>query len=174
MAAPNYIPVSWTILKTVIANKMLDLQYIFDGRQYTLVTLDNGLAIGCVIDADPSDTTDRDDFLANYAPSANKPIFFNARFRTTHRNMTGNASASVKASPGILHGISINNNATGGTLTIYDNTTNTGTIILTLRSGGALSGLPSGFIGPIGAEATVGIYAVTAGSGSNDFTIYYR
>jgi hypothetical protein len=76
-------------------------------------------------------------------------------FRNSYRNITGNSTVTVKSSGGTLHGIMVNNNSTGGTITIYDNTAGSGTVIAVLQvgtpSGGLLSssGTPtSAFLGP--------------------------
>lgn len=98
-----------------------------------------------------------------------------------YRNITGNATTVVKPVPGRLNSIVINKNWTGGTVTIYDNTSATGTIIGTIDvgtpSGGLLSS--SGIPGPVtinflNIETTTGLTIVTSGSTSNNITVIYR
>lgn len=105
----------------------------------------------------------------------------NINFRNKFRNLTGNATTTVKSGSGTLSGVLINNNTTGGTITIYDNTAASGTLIGTFTvgspSGGLLSssGQPSPFsTGPLGLEFATGLTIVTAGSASNNVTILYR
>lgn len=102
-------------------------------------------------------------------------------FRNTYRNLTGNATTTVKSSSGTLHGICINDNSTGGSIVVYDNTSATGAKIGTFQigtpSGGLLStaGTPvSSFLGPLGCEFTTGLTIVTSGSSSNNITIFYQ
>jgi hypothetical protein len=102
-------------------------------------------------------------------------------FRNSYKNITGNSNTTVKSSAGTLHGIIVNNNSTGGTITIYDNTTNSSPIIATMQvgtpSGGLLSsaGTPtSAFIGPLGLEFLTGLTIVTSGSTSNNITVLYQ
>jgi hypothetical protein len=103
------------------------------------------------------------------------------QFRNSFRNITGNGTTTVKSGAGRLHGISINNNYTNGTIAVYDNTAASGTLIGTFQvaspSGGLLSssGIPSPvFVGPLGAEFSTGLTVVTAGSSNNNITVYYK
>lgn len=98
----------------------------------------------------------------------------------SYRNLTGNATTTVKSGAGTLHLITINNNTTGGTITIYDNTAGSGTKIATIQvgspSGGLLSSSGNPGIGSSGVVDTIfstGLTVVTAGSGNNDVTIFY-
>lgn len=102
-------------------------------------------------------------------------------FRNSYRNITGNGTTTVKSGSGTLHGIVINNNGTGGTITVYDNTAGSGTVMFTFTigspSGGLLSssGVPGPiFIGPLGAEYATGLTIVTAGSSNNNITAVYQ
>jgi hypothetical protein len=97
-------------------------------------------------------------------------------FRNSYRNITGNATTTVKSGSGTLHGIMVNNNNTGGTVTIYDNTAGSGTKIATIALlGGLLGGTGSTvFLGTLGLEFTTGLTIVTAGSASNDVTAIYQ
>lgn len=101
--------------------------------------------------------------------------------RNKYQNITGNKNVTVKSGSGTLHGIIINNNSTGGTVTIFDNTTNSGTKIGTYTIGTPTGGLLSStgqegpeFVGPLGLEFTTGLTIVTAGSTSNDITAVYQ
>lgn len=94
---------------------------------------------------------------------------------------TSNGTTTVKSGTGMLHGIIIGNNGSGGQITIYDNTAGSGTVIMDLDvgtpSGGLLSssGQPSPvFLGPLSIRFTTGLTVVRAGSTSNDVTILYR
>jgi hypothetical protein len=102
-------------------------------------------------------------------------------FRNNYTNITGNSTITIKSSSGTLHGILINNNSTGGTVTIYDSTSASGTTIASLQigtsTGGTLSltGTPtSTFLGPLGLEFVNGLTVVSAGSTSNNITFIYQ
>lgn len=102
-------------------------------------------------------------------------------YRNLYNNIVGNTTVVVKSSAGTLHGIMINRNWTGGTITIYDNTAGSGTKIATIDigspSGGLLSsnGIPGATtLGPLGLEFTTGLTVVTSGSSSNNITILYQ
>lgn len=102
----------------------------------------------------------------------------------TYLNLTGNATTTVKSGVGRLHSVGINNNATGGTVTIYDSTAASGTIMMTLSigtpAGGLLStaGVPPpllmGPYGPSGLPFSNGLTVVTTGSLANNITVYYQ
>lgn len=49
-----------------------------------------------------------------------------------YKNITGDATAAIKSGGGILHNITLNNPVATETITIYDNTTNSGTKIGTI------------------------------------------
>lgn len=96
-------------------------------------------------------------------------------------NITGNATTVVKQSPGVLGQLIINNNTTGGTITIYDNTAGSGTKISTMQvgspSGGLLTstGLPGPIaMAPLSIGFKTGLTVVTAGSANNDITVIYK
>lgn len=102
-------------------------------------------------------------------------------FRNSFSRVTGNTTSTVKSGAGVLHGIIIGNNGTGGTITIYDNTAGSGTVIMQLDvgtpSGGLLSssGQPTPiFLGPLGTVFATGLTVVTSGSSSNDITVVYQ
>lgn len=103
------------------------------------------------------------------------------RFYNNYYRITGNSTITVKNTSGILNSILIGNNGTGGVITIYDNTSGSGTIIMQLNlatpSGGLLSasGYPNPIlIGPFGIDFMNGLTVVTAGSSNNDITILYE
>lgn len=99
------------------------------------------------------------------------------QFRNKFLNIAGNATTTVKSGAGRLHGISINNNTTNGTITVYDNTAGSGTKIFTFavgNGGGLITGVGPSFIGPLGAEFATGLTIVTAGSANNDITAFYQ
>lgn len=98
-------------------------------------------------------------------------------YRNTYTRITGNTTKVVKQSSGTLHGIVISDNNTGGTVSIYDNTSATGTPVFIFQIGTASGGLLSQngiqgptFIGPLGMEFSTGLTIVTAGSTNNDIT----
>ncbi len=103
------------------------------------------------------------------------------QFRNRYSHLTGNATTTVKSGSGRLHGIMINRNWTGGTITVYDNTAGSGTKIAAIDvgtpSGGLLSttGTPGPVnLGPLGLEFSTGLTIVTSGSSSNDITVLYQ
>lgn len=101
-----------------------------------------------------------------------------------YSHITGNSTTTAKSGVGRLHSISINNNTTGGLIKIYDNTSGSGTLIMTLTigtpSGGLLSssGQPGpvlmGPLAPNGLTFNTGLTIVTSGSTSNDITVIYQ
>jgi hypothetical protein len=98
-----------------------------------------------------------------------------------YKNVSGNGTTVVKATGGVLVAVIINNNATGGTVTVYDSITGSGTVIFGILvgspSGGLLStsGLPGPFTtGPLDLEFYNGLTVVTAGSNNNNVTLVYR
>jgi hypothetical protein len=100
---------------------------------------------------------------------------------SSFQNLTGNVTTTLKSGSGVLKGILINNNTTGGTLTLYDNTSASGTKIATMTigtpSGGLLSGNGQGgpfLVDGLNIEFKNGLTVVTAGSTSNDITVLYR
>ena len=50
-----------------------------------------------------------------------------------YSNLSANATTTIKSGSGIFHGVTINNVGAGGnTLTVYDNTAGSGTVIATI------------------------------------------
>jgi hypothetical protein len=108
-------------------------------------------------------------------------IFLLSCFPTpNYQNLTGNGTTTIKSGPGILSSIIINNANTGGTITVYDNTSASGTVIANLQIGTPVGGLLSttGLVNPImlsnlNTMFSNGLTVVTSGSNNNNITIYY-
>lgn len=83
-------------------------------------------------------------------------------------NIKTNATTVVKASPGTLFSIVINNPGSGWTVQIFDNTSATGTLIGTATSLSALSG-PLNY----NLTTTTGLTIVTAGTTPGDITVVW-
>lgn len=167
----------WSDFKTRINAGIAFRAVSVSGVYYLAATMDI-FEFDCQILQDGG--SDQTDYENNYASlAANFSI--SPLAPGSYRNITGNSTVEVKSSAGVIMGIMINNNSTGGTITIYDNTAASGTKIGTLQigtpSGGLLStsGITgtSGFIA-INTKFTTGLTVVTAGSTSNDVTIIYR
>lgn len=168
---------TWTALKAIATNKQLGLNYSeFDDR-YEIFSNEGFLVwIATVTKDGGADVTD---FEGVYKALSNKPTFLLGQFRNKFRNMTGNSTVTVKSGGGVIRGIGINNNNTGGEITIYDNTAASGTKIATIQigtpSGGLLSsnGQQSPNYVTMIAEFTTGLTVVTTSSSNNDITVYY-
>lgn len=91
--------------------------------------------------------------------------------RWTYRNITGNATTTIKSGAGTLHAFCMNNQPTGGTATVFDNTAGSGTVIATLTN---VTGNSAFCSGPLDAEFTTGLTVTTAGAGTNNLTFYYQ
>lgn len=96
-------------------------------------------------------------------------------------NISGNSTTTVKSGSGILHAVIVGDNNTGGTVVIYDNTSNSGTVIMSLQLGSPSGGLLSsaGQSGPVYLNAlnlgfSMGITVVTSGSSDNNITLIYQ
>jgi hypothetical protein len=87
---------------------------------------------------------------------------------TQYRNISTNASTQVKTGPGVLHLVAVNNIGTAETLTIFDNTSCTGTTIAALS---AVSGPES-----IGYDVQffTGLCVTSAGTTAGNFTISFQ
>ncbi len=168
---------SWSAFKVLAVAKQLGLQYAEYIDHYEIVISDGVIiwSIGLLRDGG-ADVTD---FENNYKAISNRPSFFHGQFRNRYLNITGNDTEVVKSGSGVLRGISINNNNTGGEITIYDNTAASGTKIATIKvatpSGGLLSssGLQGANFLSFTAEFTTGLTVVTSGSSDNDITVLY-
>lgn len=54
--------------------------------------------------------------------------------QTNYKNITTATTTTVKSSAGLIHNLCINNPGSGGTITIYDSTTGSGTTIGTVTA----------------------------------------
>lgn len=66
--------VNWTNLKSFVTSRSLSIQWIEDSSKYYLKAFDGAFSLDCELSKSPSDTTDLDDFEANFKPYGNKPI----------------------------------------------------------------------------------------------------
>lgn len=168
---------SWTSFKVLAGTKQLGFQYIEFSTRYDIYINEGVLVWKCMLQKDQG--TDVTDFETTYKSLSNKPSFLLGQFRNKYRNITGNTTVTVKSGNGVIRGISINDNTTGGVITVYDNTAGSGTKIATFQvatpSGGLLSssGQPSATYIMMTAEFSTGLTVVTSGSTSNDITVYY-
>lgn len=168
---------SWTAFKVLAGTKQLGLQYLEFPMRYDIYVNEGVLVWRISLTKDGGD--DVTDFETTYKALSNKPSFFLGQFRNKYSNMVGNTTTTIKSGNGVLRGISVNDNTTGGTITVYDNTAASGTKIATMQigtpSGGLLSS--SGQQGPtyimMVAEFATGLTVVTSGSTSNNITVYY-
>lgn len=168
---------SWTDFKSLAINKQLGLHHIeFDNSYEVLINEGVLIWVASILKDGGADVTD---FENNYKPLSNRPTFFLGQFRNKYRNITGNTTVTVKSGNGVVRGIGINNNNTGGDIVVYDNTAASGTKIASLQigtpSGGLLSstGLQSPRYIDMTAEFSTGLTVITSGSTSNDITVYY-
>lgn len=167
--------VPWVSLKSLLSSIPLDFSYVQTEKYYYIYTSGRVILV-CGLPRDSGDEVT--DFETNYKSSA---INFSYEEINLFQNITGNGTTVVKSGAGFLRAITINNNATGGTLTVYDNTLATGTKIALFQigspSGGILSS--SGLSGPVALSAldirfNIGLTVVTTGSTSNNVTVFYR
>lgn len=167
--------VTWPTLKAVLDGTTIHYSYIGTTDFYYIFT--NGpIPILCNIARDGG--TFATEWEASYKAAA---VDFTYTHINKFHNMTGNATTTIKSGIGILRGISINNNTTGGTVTIYDNTAASGTKIMTLQVGSPSGGLltTTGLAGPtmisgLDIKFGTGLTVVTAGSANNNVSLYYR
>lgn len=78
----------------------------------------------------------------------------------------------VKTAPGMLHAVTINSPTTGGSITLYDNTTGSGTKIGTITYAGATLSNQAPCTALYDAVFTTGLTIVT-GTTTPDFTVTY-
>lgn len=64
--------VKWPIFKSFVNSKDLSIQYLDYGSEYSLQAFDGYFTLECVLDKNPSDTTDLLDFENNYKTNGNK------------------------------------------------------------------------------------------------------
>jgi hypothetical protein len=81
------------------------------------------------------------------------------------RNIAGASTSNLKVGPGTLHGVVINANA-GTSITLYDNTAGSGTIIATITPNQIVT------LDYKGIAFSVGLTAVTVGAGVNCTVLY--
>lgn len=168
---------SWSAFKALAVTKQLGLQYLEFSSRYDIYIVEGVLIWRISLLKDGGDEVT--DFETTYKALSNRPSFLLGQFRNKYKNITGNATTVVKASNGVVRGISINNNTTGGDIVVYDNTAASGTKIASLSiatpSGGLLStsGQPSPTYITMTAEFATGLTVVTSGSNNNDITVYY-
>lgn len=91
--------------------------------------------------------------------------------RFSYQNITTGATTTVKSGAGLLRGIVINTPVASATITIYDNTTNSGTKIGTITLGGTLANDMETFY-PYDVLFSTGLTLVT--STTTDITVVYR
>ncbi len=65
---------TWATIKNYVDSKNLQLQYVESDNWYHLKVADGSYIVEYNMDKDPSDTTDLDDFEANYKANSNQPI----------------------------------------------------------------------------------------------------
>jgi hypothetical protein len=88
----------------------------------------------------------------------------------TYKNLAANANTSVKSTPGFLHALVINKiGASSNTITVYDGTDATGTVIATIDS--TIAGAPTRIFD---VSFTTGLYVAIATGTAPDITISYR
>lgn len=94
--------------------------------------------------------------------------------RNKYRNIAGIGTTFIKSGSGTLQAITINNPNSGGIIVIYDSTTGSGTVIMTLTfPKGGINSSPTCFSN-LGAEFTQGVTAVSTGSYTNNITVFYQ
>lgn len=166
---------NWPRFKDILSTTPLDYSYLESTTSYYVFTSGTEI-LGCIITKDGG--TDQTDFEATYKALAVN--FFYTEINQ-YQNVAGNATTVIKSGAGLLRAISINNNTTGGTVTVYDNTAASGMKIMTMQIGSPSGGLlsSSGLPGPINLTGldirfNTGLTIVTAGSANNNITAYYR
>lgn len=177
MSQHSFLEVSWTTLKALAVTKQLGIQYVETASWYDIYINEGVLVWSVSLPKDGG--ADVTDFENTYKALSNRPSFFLGQFRNKFSNLVGNGTTTVKSGNGVIRGVSINNDNTGGEVVIYDNTAGSGTKIATIQMGTPSGGLLSstGLRGPtylaMVAEFTTGLTVVRSGSNTNDITIYY-
>lgn len=164
--------VSWTFLKELLSAG-LRYSYLTTPSTYLVFIRDHEIKFSCDIIRDGSD--DVVDFETNYQAGAT-PFISSAW--NSFINLTGNATTTVKSGPTALVQIIINTNNSGGTVTIYDSLSASGTQVGRMQIGtpsGALgAGLQSPGVYIYGIQLALGLTIVTAGAAGNNITVLYR
>jgi hypothetical protein len=173
-----HLSLSWDDFKAQAIGAGLSFIYLSSSTSYSLYALSGNLILGCILPRNGG--ADVTEFESTYQALAAQKLYLDIRLLNAYRNISGNSSTTVKSSPGYLHAIAVNNNNTCGTVTLYDNTSATGTKIATIQigspSGGLLSttGFQSPVTLPMGIAFTTGLTVVTAGSTNNDITLCFK
>lgn len=162
----------WSTLKQMIDNSSVNYGYVETNDFYD-VYLIGGITYDALILKDGG--SDQTDFEATYKSKAGVPTGNPAL------NITGNVTTVVKTGIGTLHGVIINDNNSGGTVTVYNNTAGSGTKIAKFQIGTPGGGLLSNngfqtsiFLGPLMVKFDIGLTVVTAGSANNNITVIYK
>lgn len=86
----------------------------------------------------------------------------------SYSHLAANGSATIKSGAGVLHAVSINTLGIADTITLYDNTAGSGTVIAVINAALSQQSLKYDI------AFTTGLTAVIAGSTAPDITISYR
>lgn len=169
---------SWIDFKTQIGNGGLPFKVLNIGGVYYLIASNDLFELDCALVQDGgASQTDYENNYASYAVAYSvSPLA-----PGSYRNVTGNTTVTVKSGAGVLMGVCINNNASGGGAILYDNTAGSGTKIANINFGSPSGGLlsttgqppPTGFTA-LNVRFATGLTVVTSGSSSNDITLIYR
>ncbi len=101
---------------------------------------------------------------ALYGPGDTTAVYFS----DLPLNITTKTTTAVKASPGVLGKVIINKTGSADTITIYDNTAASGTVIATITA-------PTvGMVFNFNAVCAIGITVVSGGTTAGDYTVTYR
>jgi hypothetical protein len=87
----------------------------------------------------------------------------------SYRNITTKATTAVKSGAGYLHSIVINKAGSADTLTIYDNTAASGTVIATITVTASVNQV---FLYDV--AFSTGLTIVSGGTTAGDYTVTYR
>ena len=66
--------ITWSMMKSFVSQRGISLNYAEFDNEYYIVGVDDSLQFSCTLLKDATDTTDLDDFEANYKPTANKRL----------------------------------------------------------------------------------------------------
>jgi len=79
--------VDWATIKQFAQDKNVSIQYVDFGNEYELVAVDGAFIITSVLDKEPTDTTELDDFETNFKPAGNAKIDLNT-YTSNELNVT--------------------------------------------------------------------------------------
>ncbi len=155
-----------------------------DGATFSQGTTTGGLSMGVYVASPQTITTGKAAAVAidvnrnlrvveQYAPVYEDNTVGVARveMRFSFRNITTATTTTVKSGAGLFHNIVINKGVATATITIYDNTAASGTLIGTITFGAALLSDPPD-LAIYNASFATGLTLVT--SGATDITVMYR